>query len=56
MGQKAAGGKGSSKSSPMNKGAAARIQSASAKNTSSKSNQSNFDRRAQSAADKRSSK
>jgi hypothetical protein len=56
MSNKASGGKGSGKASPMTKGAAARIQSASAKNTNSKSSQSGFAQRAQSAADKRSSK
>jgi hypothetical protein len=49
-------GKSSSKSTPMTKEAASRIQSASDKNLNSKSDQSGFAGHAQSTSDKRSSK
>jgi hypothetical protein len=56
MGKKGSGGKSSGKTSQMNKEAASRIQSASDKNPTSQSKKSGFSGRAQSVADKRSSK
>lgn len=56
MSKTSSSGKSSGKSTPMTKEAAARIQSASDKNPNSKSGQSGFASRAQSTADKRSSK
>lgn len=56
MGRNGSGSKSSNKSAPMTKEAASRIQSASDKNPNSRSGQSGFSQRAQSAADKRSSK
>jgi hypothetical protein len=60
MGKSSKGGSGkgggSSKSSPMNKEAASRIQSAGARNAGSKTAQSGFVERAQSSADKQASK
>lgn len=56
MSKRGSSGERSGKSTPMTKEAASRIQSASDKNPNSKSGQSGFAGRAQSAADKRSSK
>jgi hypothetical protein len=56
MSKKGSSGKSAGKSTPMTKEAASRIQSASDKNPNSKSGQSGFAGRAQSTADKRSSK
>lgn len=56
MSKKGSSGKSSVKSTRMTKETASRIQSASDKNTNSKSSQSGFAGRAQSTADKRSSK
>ena len=56
MSRKGSGSKSSDKSVPMTKEAASRIQSASDKSLNSKSGQSGFSQRAQSAADRRESK
>jgi len=55
MGKKGSDSKNSGKSTPIKKEVASHIQSVSDKNPNSKSSQSGFAGRAQSAADKRSS-